>query len=607
MNHRYHLGIDLGTTHCALGVLSEEHPDQLDSFKILQFMDQGILDELPLLPSFLYHPTAQQLTAHTFSLPWDSSAPWIVGSHARICAEKLPQRIISSSKSWICDLEGQQHSNLPLAAADDIEKISSVQSASLLLNHLRQSWNHQHPQDLFEDQNLVLTVPASFDVVARELTLAAAKQAEISSVTLLEEPIAAFYAWIAENQQEWRQKVSVGDVILVCDIGGGTTDFSLITVSENAGELQLTRIAVGDHILLGGDNMDFAIAYFLQQKLKNQGKAIENWQFLSLVFGSRKAKESLLNDETLERVTVVVPSRGSQLLGGTLSVECTQQELQSLLLEGFFADCSIHDVPQGAPKLGLRTVGLPYARDSSILKHLASFLVKSRSFFNPSDSTEKPEGTFIHPTKILFNGGVTRPHRFQQRILDTVNQWLAADGKAPLQALVINNPDLAVSLGAAYYGRVCQGQGIRIKNATALSYYLGIESTLPAIPGIKPRVHGMCVVPVGLEEGSHYSISNISFGLIVGEPVSFRFFMARNRPADQIGNWVEEAEELLEELPVLQLQLSLEDSTKEGSPQIIPVTLRVHMSRLGSLEIWCDAIDGSQQWKLNLDLKTDKT
>ncbi|MBF0350218.1 MAG: Hsp70 family protein [SAR324 cluster bacterium] len=602
---RHFIGIDLGTTNCALASLPQnETAEKPEPFQISQIIDQGMQAPRKTLPSFEYIPTEAEAENHVYQLAWDATPELIAGEWARKQGEKLPGRLISSAKSWLSTSSGKLK-NLPLTAPADVPKYSAVEASSCLLTHLKQEWNLAHPQEPLEQEELILTVPASFDAVARDLTLEAAKMAGLPQVVLLEEPVAAFYAWISHTP-DWRKEVSVGDVVLVCDIGGGTTDFSLIAVEEVKGELQLTRIAVGNHILLGGDNMDLALARTIQLKFEKEGKTINQSQWLSLAHSCRHAKEKLLGDASLAEVPVVLPGRGSQLMGGTLQTRLTRKEMMEVLLEGFFAPCSASDIPQEPRKTGLRTVGLNYASDPAILKHLAHFLRESLRQIAPDHSlNSKLEGkSFVHPSVILFNGGVTHATAFCERIQNVLNQWLKEEGSPEIKVLKATDPDLAVALGAAYYGQARSGKGVRVRSATTFAYYLGVESSLPAIPGMPPVLNGLCVAPAGMEEGTALDIPGIEFGLVVGEMVEFPFYISRTRPEDQAGSLIEDARSSLEELAIIETTLSREE-TAQASGTVIPVTLRVVLTELGSLEIWCDAVDHNGNWKLEFHLRKE--
>ena len=599
----FSIGIDLGTTNSALAFIHHEEAEGSQILAIPQLIDRNLLDELPTLPSFLYCPLEEESSNLLGHLQWETANEHLVGTGARVLGEKIPQRLISSAKSWLCHPEGQKQAILPLYAPEDLTRISAVDAATAYLQHLREAWDESHLQELISDQQVTITVPASFDAVARELTLQAATAAGFSTITLLEEPISAFYAWLAENGENWREQVSIGDLILVCDIGGGTTDFSLILVRQEEGSLQLDRIAVGDHILLGGDNMDLTLARTLQLKMQEEGRQLQQWQFFGLAHSCRKAKEQLLQDAELESVSVVVPGRGSRLVGGTISCELTRQELEEALLEGFFSTCGAEDRPtQNTQRTGLRTLGLNYAQDSRILRHLAQFLYESRKRIGDAELPENIlKQDFLAPSAILFNGGTTKAPLFRDRIVETLNGWLEAIEQPNLKLLELSDPDLAVAQGAAYYGSVQRGLGLRIRSANTFSYYIGVESTMPAIPGMPPFMNGLCVAPSGMEEGSEVKLPGMEFGLLVGETAQFRFFISRERK-DEAGDLLENAEEELEELASLEVCLEMEDATES---QVVPVQLRTLLTEVGALELWCEKTDGSQQWKLEFNLRNE--
>ena len=599
----FSIGIDLGTTNSALAFIHHEEAEGSQILSIPQLIDRNLLDELPTLPSFLYCPLEEESSNLLGHLQWETANEHLVGTGARVLGEKIPQRLISSAKSWLCHPEGQKQAILPLYAPEDLTRISAVDAATAYLQHLREAWDESHLQELISDQQVTITVPASFDAVARELTLQAATAAGFSTITLLEEPISAFYAWLAENGENWREQVSIGDLILVCDIGGGTTDFSLILVRQEEGSLQLDRIAVGDHILLGGDNMDLTLARTLQLKMQEEGRQLQQWQFFGLAHSCRKAKEQLLQDAELESVSVVVPGRGSRLVGGTISCELTRQELEEALLEGFFSTCGVEDRPtQNAQRTGLRTLGLNYAQDSRILRHLAQFLYESRQRIGDEELPENIlKQDFLAPSAILFNGGATKAPLFRDRIVETLNGWLETIEQPNLKLLELGDPDLAVAQGAAYYGSVQRGLGLRIRSANTFSYYIGVESTMPAIPGMPPFMNGLCVAPSGMEEGSEVKLPGMEFGLLVGETAQFRFFISRERK-DEAGDLLENAEEELEELASLEVCLEMADATES---QVVPVQLRTLLTEVGALELWCEKTDGSQQWKLEFNLRNE--
>ncbi|MDX1950825.1 MAG: Hsp70 family protein, partial [Verrucomicrobiota bacterium] len=493
---------------------------------------------------------------------------------------------------------------LPWMASVEIPKISPLEASQRYLEHLHQSWNHQFPAKPLNQQEVVITVPASFDAAARDLTLQAARQAGLPNVTLLEEPQAALYAWIESTSEQFRKHLKVGDIILVVDVGGGTTDLSLIAVTEREGNLELTRLAVGDHILLGGDNMDLALSHTLNQRLATQGKKLDQWQLNSLTFGCREAKESLFNNPALDKTSITVPSRGSALVGGTIRVELSRTDLESLLTNGFFPKVAATDLPQATRRTGLTQMALPYAQDPAVTRHIAAFLSRQISALRNSPQSSVPVAgeKFLHPTAILFNGGVFKAAALRQRVLETLNEWLALEQSPSLRELPGVEFDLAVARGAAYYGWVRQGRGIRIRGGTARAYYVGIESAMPAVPGFEPPVKALCLAPFGMEEGTAAEIPPQEFGLIVGESADFRFFASSTRRGDKAGDLLEDAtgNDELEELAPIQATLP---PGRHNSGTIIPVNLQAAVTELGMLELRCIERDGAGQWKLELNVR----
>lgn len=604
MSASYALGVDLGTTHCALSYvdldLSEGEEVALDSFAVTQTVAPGEVQAQSLLPSFLYLPHAQELQAGATALPWNPTPAHVVGEVARRLGAQTPIRLISSAKSWLChpgvDRRG---AILPTDAPEEVQRLSPLAASVQYLAHLRDAWNQANPEAPFAEQEVTLTVPASFDPAARELTAEAARLAGYQNLTLLEEPQAALYSWI-QSAGAWRDQVQVGDVILVVDVGGGTTDLSLIAVLEQDGQLQLHRIAVGDHILLGGDNMDLALAYTLKAKLEGQGKKLDAWQLRALTHSCRGAKEQLLAGQT-EAVPIVVPSRGRRLIGGSIRTELTLAEVEAVLLEGFFPRVASSARPQARPRGALTQLGLPYAQDAGITRHLASFLSRQRQATGEIEGFA-PKGTnFLHPTAVLFNGGVLKAGAVAGRLEEVLQGWLAEDGGEPLRILDGADLDRAVARGAAYYGYARRGGGVRIRGGTAQAYYVGVETAMPAVPGIEPPVHALCVAPFGLEEGTAAEPPPQELGLVVGEPVRFRFFGSSVRRDDPAGSLLErwEDDELVE-LGAIEATLPAEN-VRAG--EVVPVRLRARVDELGTLVLEALPRGGGQPWKVELDVR----
>jgi molecular chaperone DnaK (HSP70) len=606
---RYSVGIDLGTTHCVLSYLdlhtSEDQQPVLSVLAIPQLTAPGSIEEKTQLPSFMYLAHGAEIAEGETALPWRNPAEHLVGEIARNLGSKTPIRLVSSAKSWLCHTGVDcKQDILPADAGSDIPRVSPFLASKAYLQHLCDAWNHLFPQQRLQDQHLTITVPASFDPAARELTVEACKAIGLTQIVLLEEPQAALYSWIEKNGNDWRNHVKVGDIILVVDIGGGTTDLSLIAVTQDQGNLQLTRVAVGDHILLGGDNMDLALAYTVKAKLeKDGGKRLEAWQLQALTHACREAKEKLFNQPELNTIPLVIAGRGSALIGGTLRSELNREELNRLLVEGFLPEVAVSDNPQSNPRSGLRSSGLPYAQDAGITRHLAAFLSKQIHAVQEFKDIKLPEpASFLHPSGVLLNGGVFKAEVLAQRLMTVLNNWLQAENAPAASLLQGSDLDLAVARGAAYYGFVRQGKGVRIKGGTAAAYYVGIETAMPAVPGLAPELEALCLAPFGMEEGSEQNLPNEEFGLIIGEPVRFRFFASKTRRQDTVGtrlsNWNDEE---LMELDEIEITLP-EEGHQLG--EVVPVHLSSGVSEVGTLELKAVSRRNQQQWKIEFDVRT---
>jgi molecular chaperone DnaK (HSP70) len=545
------LGIDLGTTNSALAFSSG---DTVDVFPIPQLVNPGEERAEPLLPSFLF-----------------LDDPPIAGLLAQKKGLENPGRLVSSAKSWLSHPGVDRNAAiLPPNAPEGVTKISPVQASRRYLEHLRDAWNKTHKN--FDDRQVLVTVPASFDAVARDLTLKAAADAGYQNVILLEEPQAAFYAWI-ERHPDWRTRVKLGDLILVIDIGGGTADFSLIAVREHSGELTLERIAVGDHILLGGDNIDGAIAHHLARDLPQKLDAL---QVHALWQHARAAKEKLLApDNTAKEAPITILGRGTGVVGGSMKTKIKRADIEQIILEGFLPEVPLSAEPDRR-RAGLAEIGLPYASDPAITKHLAHFLKRQNAT----------------PTHVLFNGGVLNAALIKDRILAVLNTWLPA----PVTPLLGEDLSHAVARGAAYYGLARQGKGVRIRGGVPRSYYIGIETAMPAVPGFPAPLKALTVAPFGMEEGTGHAIPNRTFALTVGEPAQFRFLQSTTRREDPPGSLIDDPGDDFEELAPIEVNLAGE------SGQSVPVTLEALVTETGVLELWCAARD-NRRWKLEFNVR----
>lgn len=624
---KFSVGIDLGTTHCVMSFVDTHNEDaRVEVMPIPQLTAPGTVETRSQLGSFLYQPHEHEMNPQSRVLPWSSEPKALVGAIARNLGSKTPIRLVASAKSWLCHAGvNRRDAFLPAGSPEEVEKVSPLRATELYLEHLKDAWNHTNPNHNLADQDVTITVPASFDPAARDLTAEAARNVGFVHLTLLEEPQAALYNWIDNSNDKWRDEVEVGDIVLVVDIGGGTTDLSLVEVTEDDGNLTLNRIAVGEHILLGGDNMDLALAYRLKMKLAQEGKELQPWQVQAMTHACRDAKEALLNDSELQSVPIVVPSRGSKLLGATLKTELTQEEVQQTLVDGFFPQVAITDHPVQRNRGALTQMGLPYAQDAGITRHIAAFLSKQANAlsasgngaeaatqdFNPfanmpgmpgADAAQSAD--FIKPTAILFNGGVLKSKLLATRLEDTINEWLIEADAEMAKRLTGVDLDLAVASGAAYYGSVRRGQGVRIRGGIASAYYVGIESAMPAIPGMAPPMEALCVAPFGMEEGSSVDVPSQEFGLIIGQPVNFQFFGSTVRRDDLAGTHLDYwAPEELEELPEIQVTLPVSEGRREG--EVVPVTLASRVTELGTLYLEAIAADNGQKWHVEFDVRED--
>jgi hypothetical protein len=575
-----YLGIDLGTTNCGLAFAAAESEAPVELFAIPQLIAPGEVGAEPLLESSLYLARDGEFAPAALDLPWREGSGYVVGRLAHRRGIETTGRLVTSAKSWLSYTAADRTAPiLPVNAPDGASRVSPVEASRRYLEHLRDAWNHAHPEAPFAEQKILLTVPASFDAVARELTQKAAEQAGYRNLVLLEEPQAAFYAWL-ERHPDWREHVAVGDLILVVDVGGGTTDFTLIRVTGEKGALQLERVAVGEHLLLGGDNMDLALAHTVDPSL-NPSQLHALWQ------QCRTAKERLLSNPELKEENVTTLGRGTGLVGGTVKRKLARAVVDAVLLDGFFPKTTSTEMPRSSRRAGLLEVGLPYEPDAAITRHLARFLRR-----------QSDDGALARPTHVLFNGGVFRASQLRDRLLEVLNSWLAAEGAPAAEALIGEDLMHAVARGAAFYGRARDGKGIRIRGGIGRTYYVGIESSMPAVPGIPAPLKALTVAPFGMEEGTEVSIPAGEFGLVVGEPAEFRFFSSAIRKHDEPGAVLETITDDIEELSPVQVSLPAEGAES----RVVRVTLNTSVTETGMLELWCVARD-ARRWKLEFQVR----
>ncbi len=561
----YAIGIDLGTTNSVIAYTRLDQDDaQPQVLSVPQLVAPATVESQFQLPSFLYLGSAHEADTGNYDLPWHQGGQDAVGELARQQAAAMPMRTVAAAKSWLCHTRVDRHQPmLPWGAPSEVPKVSPVDASRRYLAHLAAAWHHEFPAAPIAEQRVVLTVPASFDASARELTREAALAAGLpADLILLEEPQAALYAWLANRGEQWRRHLGVGDTLLVCDVGGGTTDFTLIGVDETDGALELQRIAVGPHTLVGGDNMDVALAHFSSAAFAAKGLQLDAWQSVSLWHACRAAKEALLALEGPKTHPVTVLGRGRRLVGGTVRVDLQREAVQTLLLDGFFPVCTVDE------RLSLHGADHQLAR----------------------------------VTHVLFNGGVFKAALFRDRLMDILVQW---HGKQATPQILDGAADLdyAVARGAAYYGFAEAGRGIRIRSGTARSYYVGIETAVLAIPGAPRPLKALCVVPFGMEEGTAVRVPSEAIGLVVGEPCLFRFFSSAvrkdDKPGDVLDRW---SDEELSETDPLAATLPMEQAAAED---YVPVQFESRITELGMFELWCVNPISDQRWKLEFSVRED--
>ncbi|MFO0911932.1 MAG: Hsp70 family protein [Pirellulales bacterium] len=594
MTARYVVGIDLGTTNSVVAYAPLDS-DQLNVslLEIPQLVAAGTWESRSSLPSFLYLASPSEVAGGACRTPWDTDLTYAVGQFAQRQSAEVPQRTVAGAKSWLCHNRVDRHQPiLPWGAPDDVPRVSPVTAARRYLEHLVQAWNARFPESPLHQQQVVLTVPASFDAAARELTREAAAAAGLpESLVLLEEPQAAVYAWLAVMGDRWRRIVKVDETLLVCDIGGGTTDLTLVRATEDQGQLSLQRVAVGNHLLVGGDNMDLALAHLVASQLATQGTQLDPWQSVGLWHSCRAAKETLLGQDGPDSYPVAVLGRGSRLIGGTIKTELQRQQVFDLLRDGFFPVCEPQAMPARQRASGFRELGLPFEADTAITRHLAAFLKAHGS-----------DGQPVRPTHVLFNGGVFKSVPLQERILEVLTAW-APQSPPPQRLEGDHDLDHAVARGAAAYGWSKQRGGVRIRGGTARSYYVGIESAGLAIPGAPRPLRALCAVPFGMEEGTDLDVPSDEIGLIVGEPAQFRFFSSSVRKHDRPGDLlpVISADELEETAP-LETTLPADESLEDP---YVPVRFHARITELGVFELWCVSTVGDQRWKLEFSVREE--
>lgn len=571
------IGIDLGTTHTVVAWADLDGSAPPVVFPIPQLVAPAEIAARPLLASCLYAPIPGEAVMD----PW-GDAPWITGELARRRGSEVPGRLVASAKSWLCHAGVDRTAPILPWGADEeaagLPRISPIDASARCLAHVRRAWDEAFPADRLSDQEVILTVPASFDEVARELTLEAARRAGLS-VRLLEEPQAAFYDYVSREGPrtiDWLMDNRGGALALVCDVGGGTTDLSLIRACRGVdGEVALTRIAVGRHLLLGGDNMDLAIAHLCEARLMPSPAKLDALRFAQLVNASRIAKEKLLSPDAPESASVTVLSQGARLLGGSISTEISRLEVEQVVLGGFFPP-SARDARPTRARSGLVGFGLPYERDVAITRHVAEFFAR-----------HAPDAA--GPTALLLNGGVFRARRIEERMVEAIEGW----GGPALNVLPHPDPDLAVARGAVAYAIARSGRGLRIGGGVARGYYVGLKA-----PATGPRP-AICVVPRGAEEGKAQIVEGPTLALVIGRPVRFDLFASDVR-SDPAGAIVTVDDDRFEALPPVAVAFdstsvrpgALGPKAPRGAGEEVNVALEGELSAVGTLDLSCVELQG---------------
>ena len=597
---RFVVGIDLGTTNSALCFVdTHQSPWKVETFRVSQWVDIGQHEQRETLPSFHYELTRDEANSIGWQLPWENAPNHrCVGVFARDAGQRHPGRRIASAKSWLShDGVDRSADFLPWHGDSDVMRMSPIEASAKYLAHFCSAWDHVHPDDPLEQQDVVITLPASFDEVARELTVLAAKKTGLGRVYLIEEPQAAFYAWIDSQADQWHQHVSAGQMILVCDIGGGTTDFTLIRVEpagDDSAQVQFHRVAVGNHLILGGDNLDLAVAKLAEDKLRQNTDNLttetvgaEQWDRLIQV--ARLAKEAMLSDGRPANYTLSIPSQGSSLIGGAIQVTLSAEEIDAALVDGFFPVVQLNDRPT-IGQSGFREFGLPYAADPAVTRHLAAFLSDHRR----SGLADSDQSSDDRPAWLLFNGGVMAAPALRERIANSLSRWFKRPEEATWGPAILASPrlDLAVAHGAAYYAMVRRGEGVKIRANLGRSYYMQVSSNPPT---------AICLIPGNAEAGQRFQTSDHPLELQIGTPVQFPLWVSSTRLADRVGAMVAMTENEGSRLPPIFTALT---QGKRRDAKTIRVAIESELSEIGTVGMWCVDIASGNRWKLDFDIRS---
>lgn len=600
---RYLIGVDLGTTNCAVAFIDTDEPLNgsspcIHDFAVAQLTAAGEVRSAPVLPSFLYFPTEAEASSGLVHLPWNEHPSVIVGIMARDHGALVPGRQVSSAKSWLSQhaVDGTAKI-LPRGAEPPEPMVSPVEASAHYLAHLRNAWNHTmsggkgvDPRQLFENQEIVLTVPASFDEEARELTVEAARQAGLNKLTLLEEPLAAFYAWVAGHQETLPEHLRDGEVVLICDIGGGTSDFSLIRAHVHDGGVEFERTAIGEHLLLGGENLDLALARRAEEHV---GLKLSLRQSYALRVTCSAVKERLLNDKSLDRLPMQILGGGRAVVGQMISSELSRDEVNDLLVNGFLPLTARDEMPVRTRASGLREIGLPYVSDPAITKHLAAFLKHAAVAAGTGNESQSNADTIraVRPDAILFNGGFCIPAIVRERIAEAIANWFAGDRDWCPKILNDEVGSSAVAIGAAYYGRVRRGAGLRVKAGSARTFYVGMRA--------EHGIQAVCLLPMGTNEGTTLPLAGREFSVLANRPVSFHLYSSTVR---------HDAHGAIADLNPQQVHrhaplVTLLRYGKKFQQTELAVRLSVSFTEMGTLELWCESVNSPHRWRLQFELR----
>jgi molecular chaperone DnaK (HSP70) len=602
---RYIIGVDLGTTNSAVSyvdVTQDTQKQRIRIFKVPQLTGPGEITRIPVLPSFLYIPGTYDISKESIVIPWKNKKSRdqnFVGAFARDHGTKVPARLVSSAKSWLCHSNVDRKARiLPWGAGNEVYKVSPVQVTAAYLEHIKDAWNAimaEDEEDYLENQIVIVTVPASFDEVARDLTMEAAGMAGYRNVTLLEEPLAAFYSWLIRNGTQWRQYVRPNELILVCDVGGGTTDFTLITLQEFEGSPRFERIAVGDHLILGGDNMDLALARRIEMGFGHRKMSLNTDRWKALCHQCRQAKEAILAGyEKSHKITLM--GKGSQLIAGTIAAKLDKKDVEEIIVEGFFPMAKPDETRKKISRAGIAEFGLPYEQEPAITRHLGWFLEQHKE-----DVKKLLDRDNAAPDLILFNGGALKPVIVQERIRTAIRHWFGETN--PDIPKILENPDhdLAVALGASYYGLVKIGKGVRVGCGSARAYFLGISTRDETTGAVDTGQKAICLVERGLDEGTHIELKDYKFEVLANQPVTFDIYSSSYRSGDRCGDLVTIDDSMTAISPLK----TVVQFGKKGVRKQIPVQIEADFTEIGTLAIWCRSLISNHRWQLQFQLRYD--